>query len=34
MYNPNYLMMTAGPTMVRKNVMEKKDLNFLEIQNR
>lgn len=31
MYNPNYLMMTAGPTMVRKNVMEK-DLNFLEIQ--
>ena len=24
MYNPNYLMMTAGPTMVRKNVMEKR----------
>lgn len=24
MYNPDYLMMTAGPTMVRKNVMEKR----------
>ena len=28
MYNPNYLMMTAGPTMVRKNVMEKRSEFF------
>lgn len=28
MYNPNYLMMTPGPTMVRKNVMEKRSEFF------
>lgn len=28
MYNPDYLMMTAGPTMVRENVMKKRSIFF------
>ncbi len=28
MYNPEYLMMTAGPTMVRENVMQKRAVFF------